>query len=747
MHPYQDPSQPITARVEDLLSRMTTQEKVGQLLQINGQPQSCDALHLYAELQPGSILCLVGSQVELLQKAALASRLGIPLLFGIDAIHGHSMWPGATMFPSQLGQACAWDAELCRRSARATAVEMSATGVPWTFSPVFCLPRDLRWGRVNETFGEDPLLIAELGAAMVRGYQGDDLSRKDAVAACAKHFVGYGDTLGGRDASEAEHSRRKLRALFFPPFQAAVEAGVATFMTGYQSIDGTPCTASRWLLDEVLRGEWGFDGVVVTDWDNVGRMVREQRVAADFDQASRLALRAGNDLIMKTTEFVASTLRNLENGVVPMAEVDRSVRRILALKFRLGLFEDPRLPDERRAAELVGCQAHRELAREAARRSLVLLKNRNRLLPVDPRRLRSVAVIGPFADDALEQNGDWSLGAGQNQGQRERHPRPLTVTVRDGLERRLGPAVAVRYAEGCQLDQGWAAWDGRGFHTQRSGGDAGRIARAVDAARGADLAVVVLGDGITHTGEFKSTMTLELPGAQMELLRAVHAVGTPLVVVLQAGKPLAVPEAAELADAFLVQFTPGMEGGSALAELLVGDCEPEGRLPISFPYHVGQQPVAYNQTPGTHGEHAPDLGHAGFANPLFAFGEGLSYTTVQYRRLEIATPVLAAGQALQAVLHLANKGERPVVETVQWYLHDRVGSVTVPERRLVGWTKVALAPGQQAEVAFTLDPRRLALCDAEGRWVVEPGEFELQAGPSSRPGRLLKAAFRLASAG
>ncbi len=742
MLPYRDPSLSVDQRVADLLARMTTEEKVGQMLQINGQANAGDQVALAAKLGAGSVLCVVGADTVPHQRAALASRLGIPVLFGIDAIHGHSMWHGATMYPTQLGLACAWDADLAQRVARATAVEMAYTGVSWTFAPVFCLPRDLRWGRVNETCGEDPVLVGILGAAMVRGFQGDDLKDRTSVAACAKHYLGYGDSMGGRDASESEHTPRKIRSLFLPPFQTAVSAGVATVMTGYQAIDGTPCTANRWLLTDVLRGELGFTGMVVTDWDNVGIMVRDQRVCADVDDASARALNAGNDLIMNTPAFYEATLRNLACGRVSLAAIDQAVSRILALKVRLGLFEDPRLPDEAAAATVVGCAAHRSLAAEAATRALVLLKNRNGLLPLAPERLRRVAVVGPFADDALEQNGDWSLGAGQGQGLRERHPRSCNVTVRDGLERRLAAAgVTVVYAEGCQIHKGWARWDSRTHHPDRAGDDQGRIARAVATTQGADAVVVVLGDGILHTGEFKSTATLELPGAQLDLLRALHRTGVPLIVVLQSGKPLAVPEAAELADAFIVQFSPGMEGGTALAALLCGDCEPEGRLPISFPYHVGQQPVSYLHVPGAHGDHHPDLGHAGHRAPLFAFGQGLSYTTVTYTSLTVASAKLRAGEALSASVLVTNTGNRPATETVQVYLRDLFTSATWPERRLIAWQKVTLAPGEAKRVAFGIPHRELACCDASGAWVVEPGDFEVLVGCSSREADLKRMAF------
>ncbi|MBN8527137.1 MAG: beta-glucosidase, partial [Planctomycetes bacterium] len=376
--PFRDPALPIERRVEDLLGRMTLEEKVGQLMQYDGRQDG--VAELAAAGKVGSILCVLGeAQVTAPAKAALGSRLGIPLLVGIDAIHGHSSWYNATIFPTQLALSHSWDEGICERVARATAVEMGSTGAHWNFAPLFCLPRDLRWGRTGETSGEDGLLIGRLGAAMVRGLQGDDLRRRDCVAACAKHYAGYGESEGGRDASESDHSRRKLRWLFLPPFREAVKAGCTTFMTAYHAIDGVPAAYHRWLLTDVLRGEWGFDGMVVTDWDIVGRKVRDRRIAATYEESSARTLNAGNDLIMTTPQFYDATLANLNSGTVSLAAVDQAVRRVLALKFRLGLFEDPRLPDDRAAAAAVATPAHRQLALESARASLVLLRNRNGL--------------------------------------------------------------------------------------------------------------------------------------------------------------------------------------------------------------------------------------------------------------------------------------------------------------------------------------------------------------------------------
>lgn len=730
--PFRDPALPIERRVEDLLGRMTLEEKVGQLMQYDGRQDG--VAELAAAGKVGSILCVLGeAQVTAPAKAALGSRLGIPLLVGIDAIHGHSSWYNATIFPTQLALSHSWDEGICERVARATAVEMGSTGAHWNFAPLFCLPRDLRWGRTGETSGEDGLLIGKLGAAMVRGLQGDDLRRRDCVAACAKHYAGYGESEGGRDASESDHSRRKLRWLFLPPFREAVKAGCTTFMTAYHAIDGVPAAYHRWLLTDVLRGEWGFDGMVVTDWDIVGRKVRDRRIAATYAESSARTLNAGNDLIMTTPQFYDATLANLTSGAVTLAAVDQAVLRVLALKFRLGLFEDPRLPDDRAAAAAVATPAHRQLALESARASLVLLRNRNGLLPLAGERLRRVAVVGPNADDDLEQLGDWSLGAGQGQGTMQKHARASTSTVLDGLRAAL-PQAQIVHARGCNAD------------FKDPGAD--RIPAAVRAAEGADVCVLVLGDAIAYIGEGKSTATLDLPGAQRQLFEAVAATGVPIVVVLLCSKPLAIPYIERRADAILLAHNPGMAGGTAIAEALLGAFNPSGRLTISWPHHVGQQPVRYDQFPGAHFWGYPDLPGVEGATPVFCFGEGLSYTTFRYEALRLQAKTLAKGEPLRCTLRVSNTGERAGTETVQLYVRDLHTSVTWPAKRLKAWKRVTLASGAAAEVAFELPYDDLALCDAEGDWVVEPGEFELIVACSSHEprwgGNCLKAAFSVA---
>ncbi|MBT2427978.1 glycoside hydrolase family 3 C-terminal domain-containing protein [Streptomyces sp. ISL-112] len=761
--PYLDPALPVADRVSDLLGRMTLPEKVGQMLQLNAKE---GVRHLVEELHAGSILH--ASPERVLEAAALTekTRLRIPLLVAEDCIHGHSFWEGATIYPTQLGMAATWDTDLVERIARATAVEVAATGVHWTFSPVLCITRDLRWGRVSETFGEDPYLIGELGSAMVRGYQGEGLTDPTAILACAKHFAGYSETQGGRDASEADISRRKLRSWFLPPFERVAKEGCRTFMLGYQSMDGVPITVNDWLLGEVLRGEWGYTGTLVTDWDNVGRMVWEQRIYADYAQASAAAVRAGNDMVMTTWKFFDGAQEAVAEGALTEAEIDAAVRRVLTLKFELGLFENPRHPDAARQAEFIGSTAHAELNLEAARRSLVLLTN-DGTLPlaggleaVDPGALtahgggraratasgpRTVAVVGPNADDAQTQLGDWAGSSGQADWLPDGQPRAMIRTVLDGFRDRVPADWTVTYAPGARIldvgpdPEGEFFLDGqpRPEVVVPASPDPALIGEAVAAAEAADHVVAVVGDRIELIGEGKSTATLELVGDQVALLDALAATGKPLVVVVISSKPLVLPPSALGAAAIVYAANPGMLGGAAVAELLLGLIEPTGRLPLSFARHAGQQPTYYNQVRGQHGTRYADLTQS----PAFAFGEGLSYTTVEYTDLELLTAVVEPTETVRARVTLTNSGARPALETLQVYVSDAVTSVTWAEKELKAYEQVALAPGESRQVAVELPVAACTLVDTRGRRVVEPGRFELLVGPSSRDEVLLRAEF------
>ncbi|WP_314096380.1 glycoside hydrolase family 3 N-terminal domain-containing protein [Microbacterium foliorum] len=738
--PYLDPELPVAARVADLIDRMTVEEKVGQMLQLDARDDLDD--HVLGR-HVGSILHTSPERIVQANELTSQTRLRIPLLVGEDCIHGHSFWPGATIYPTQLGMAATWDADLVEQVARATAVEVAATGVHWTFSPVLCIARDLRWGRIDETFGEDPFLIGELASAMVRGYQGRGLEDPTAILATAKHFAGYSETQGGRDASEADISRRKLRSWFLPPFERVAREGCRTFMLGYQTTDGVPITVNDWLLSDVLRGEWGYTGTLITDWDNVGRMVWEQQVQPDYVHASAAAVRAGNDMIMNTPGFFQGALDAVANGMLAEDAFDDAVARILTLKFELGLFEDPRLPQDGLDA-VVGSAAHAALNLETARRSLVLLEN-DGTLPLDAAAALKVAVVGPLADDAQTQLGDWAGGSGQA-GWLDGQPREMITTVLDGLVGIDGWAVShARGADILTLEEdplGATFPDGQPRPPVVVPAEANEalIAEAVADAEASDIVVAVVGDRIELVGEGRSTATLELIGGQNAMLDALIATGTPVVVVLLASKPLVLPASVSRAAAVIWAANPGMQGGRALAEVITGAVEPSGRLPISFARHVGQQPTYYNQIRGQHGDRYADLTQS----PAWAFGEGLSYSTVDYSQLVLAADALALGDTVVADVTVTNTGARPVRETVQVYVRDVVTSVSWTDKELKTYRQVDLAPGESRVVRVEVPVADCSIVDAAGTRLVEPGEFALLVGPSSRDDVLLSAAFSVA---
>lgn len=688
---YKDPKQPVAARVEDLLARMTVEEKVGQMCQHDGRDQLAKYFH---EQHNGSFLQILGDDTKQAVELARGSRLGIPVLLAVDAIHGHSFWPGATIFPTQLGISCSWNPEIIEKMGEVTAREMRHTGVAWTFAPVLCIARDLRWGRIGETFGEDPLLIGDFACAMIHGLQGDDLADPDKVLACAKHYAGYSETQGGRDASESDCSRRKLRSYFLPPFERAVQAKVGSFMTGYQSTEGVPMTANKWALRTVLRDEWKSDAMLVTDWDTVRSLVETQKICADFKAAAKLAVECGNDMIMTTTEFFQGCLDALADGSLEMRYVDEAVRRILTVKFKLGLFEDDRMADP--GAAQVGTAPDRMHALRAAQESLVLLEN-DGLLPLGDMAGKKILVVGRNADDPIVQCGDWSLGTGQANAPRQ-HPRECTITPLDALK---------------------TAYPGQ--VTYRRNGDGPFF--------DADLIVAVVGDSPEYWGEWRSTATLELQDGQNEMLAKVAASGKPFVLVLLASKPQILPELPRrLANAVIAQFSPGMLGGQALVDALQGAVNPGGRLTVSMPRHIGQSPVNYMQLRGQHGATYADMPQ----QPLYVFGEGKSYTAFAYEAAELDRKQYGADDVLELKVRVRNTGARDGVEVVQAYVSDLVTSVTWVDEELKGYARLAIPAGETRTATIRIQAASCSLVDADGVRKVEPGEFELRIGPDSR---------------
>ncbi len=702
---YKDSTIDIDARVEDLLSRMTIEEKVGQMCQVDGRDNPEEWV---VERSVGSFLHISGPEIYRLQQLATTTGKGIPLLIAIDAIHGHAFHDNTTVFPTQLGMGAAWNPEIMEEIGRITAAEMRKTGIHWTFSPVFDLARDARWGRCDESFGEDPYITGELGAALIRGYQGTSGNKKNghfgksSVLACAKHFVAHGEVQGARDSDEVSVSRRNLRSLFIPPFNKAVNIGVASVMAAYHSIDGVPCSANGWLLKKVLRNELGFEGLVVTDWNNVGRMVYEQYTSNDIADATKKAVEAGNDMIMATPSFYSAAVQMVHSGSIDEALIDEAVKRVLSLKFRLGLFDTPVVEKgTERHNNSISTDKSRYLAYESALQSIVLLKN-NDFLPIKSKKPK-IAVVGALADDKVAHLGDWSFGPRGDGEPDNLNYHEDTITVAKGLQHKFGTENVII-----------------------SNNDS--ISYALDVAYKADVVVAVLGDRLEYIGELHDRAVVELPTQQVELLRALHSTGVPLVSAVVAGKPLVIDDALLYSDAVFYLWNPGMRGGTAFAALLRGEESPSGKTPISFPRHSGQLPVFYNHPPGRHINRYCDLP----VGALIPFGYGLSYTTFEYGDLNTDKAEYTQGDTIKIRGTVKNTGNMAADEIVQLYINDEVSSVTTPVLELKRFERVRIQAGKVHEIQFLLPVNELSLIDEYEQNIVEPGWFTLYLGGSSR---------------
>ena len=699
-------------KASELLNQMTVEEKVAQMIQVPYTTVSHRGALRWAELGAGSFLHVLGDNARELQRTALKTRLGIPFIFGIDAIHGHGLNPHATIFPSQLAAACSWNPDIVRKMGEVTACEVATDGLHWTFSPVLCLGRDTRWGRVDETFGEDPMLAGELGAAIVRGYQGDDLDDDEHILACAKHYLAYGEAVGARDACDSEVTERKIREVFLPPFEKAVKAGCATIMTAYGSIDGLPLTINHRILHDILRDELGFNGFVVTDWDNARSLVTRQFVKETIEDAAVAAAQAGNDMIMTSLEYYDAMLNALKCGQADISTVDEAVLHILTIKYEMGLFDRP---EKKGRSGCIGCEAHLNASLDAARSTITLLKN-DGMLPLSD-EIRTVAVIGPAADDIRAQYGDWTYFSHPN-ADKHAHPERPYVTLKEGIEA-VGQRhkVQVLYAEGCS-------------HIEQSTDD---LVNACEIAKNADAIIYAVGDMIDQIGESKDRANLSLSGRQDELFEALLTLGKPICTVLIASKPLCIVKEAEGSNAVICAFNGGMFGGQAIAEAVFGELNPSGHLPISFPRHSGQVPVYYNYMPGWHNGNYCDLP----ASPLFAFGEGLSYTSFELSGLSCDS------ESLTVHLHVQNTGNRQGSTVVQIYQHDLVSSVLTPVKRLIAFERVTLEAGSGTDLVIPLHRDDFALVNTACQTVVEPGSFDILAGLSSKDEDLLRTTILL----
>ena len=708
-----EPKSDIDRKVDELLSKMTLHEKVGQMNQLSGGAWLVDQA---AKGEVGSILnCVDPAEINAVQKAAVEeSRLGIPILVSRDVIHGFR-----TIFPIPLGQAATFDPAIVEKGARIAAVEATASGVRWTFSPMLDIARDPRWGRVAEGSGEDPYLDALMGVAMVKGYQGDDLSDPTSLAACIKHFVGYGAAEGGRDYNTTMISERSLRNTYFPAFKATAEAGAATLMTSFNEIDGIPSTGNKWLLKDILRDEWGWDGMVVTDWNSAGEMIAHG-FSRDLKHTAEQAINAGVDMDMMSYGFIQYVEELVKEGKVSEKEIDRAVRNILKLKFELGLFENPYV-DETASAKVDYAPEHLEAAKQCAIESAVLIKN-DGVLPLSG--AKTILVTGPLADAPYEQMGTWAFD-----GQKEH-----TVT----------PLAALRQ----EYDVIWEP--GLDYSRDKDMSDFAKVRRA---ASRADAAVVFVGEEAILSGEAHSLSNLNLQGAQSELIAEVAKAGKPVVAVVIAGRPLTIERDLANCDAMLYSFHPGTMGGPALADLIKGKAVPSGKLPMTFLRDAGQAPFYYNHNnsgrpcngtetllndiPIAAGQ--TSLGCTSYYldtgyGPLFPFGYGLSYTTFEYGKPSVEKAELGRDDVLKVSFELKNTGKYEGTEVAQLYVQDKVGSVVRPVRELKRFERVTLAPGESRTVTFELPVSELAFWNIDMEYVVEPGDFRLWVAGDSASG-------------
>jgi beta-glucosidase len=730
----------IQARVDELLRQMTPAEKAAQLTQyfyfrLPAGATTEPALGMDPDAQPraveetlgrgevGSLLFVTDpAEINRLQRLTLAgSRLGIPALFGFDVIHGLR-----TIFPVPIAMAASWDLETIERGQAVAAREARAVGIHWAFAPMVDIARDPRWGRIVEGAGEDPFLGAAVAAAQVRGFQGTDYGQQDRIIAGPKHFAGYGAALGGRDYDEVNLSEAELWNTIYPPFRAAVEAGAGNVMTAYMDLNGVPASASRWLFTDVLRQAWGFQGFVVSDANAVRNLVTHG-FASDLTDAAAHALTAGDDVEMAIQDPAYAHLPEaLAAGAVSGADLDASVRRVLEAKLRLGLFDDPYV-DEGRARQVLADAEHREVARVAAERSAVLLRNEGNLLPLDVQRLTSVAVVGPLADSRRDTLGPWVFDFDLDE----------TVTVVDGVRRKVGDRLRVDYAPGIRVVQRVfpSMFDmfGRNRPEDPEGFDEeAEFRRAVDSAGAADVAVVVVGEWQNMIGEAASRSSLELPGRQLELLQAVVGTGTPTVLLVMNGRPLDLRWAAENVPAILDIWYPGTQGGAAVANLLFGEVSPGGKLPFSWPRSVGQVPIIYAHTrshePQNQGRRYWDEP----STPLFPFGHGLSYGQFTYADLTVDRARVPRDATVTVSVRVTNAADREAAEVVQLYLHQRHGSASRPVRELKGFQRVTLPAGASRQLQFPLGPeQRRYWSTTERTWVLDDAVFDLWVGGSS----------------
>ena len=705
----------IDQKVTELMAKMTLEEKIGQLNQYNDDITATGPITKDADKagqvragKLGSILNAIGAKnTKNWQDQAMQSRLKIPLLFGQDVIHGFR-----TTFPIPLGETATWDMNLIEKSARIAATEASAYGIHWTFAPMVDIGRDPRWGRVMEGSGEDTYLGTLVGKARVKGFQGNGLGNKDAVMACAKHFAAYGAAVGGRDYNSVDMSLRQLHETYLPPFKAVSDMGVATFMNSFNDINGIPATGNKYLQRDLLKGAWNFQGFVVSDWGSIGEMI-PHGFAKDNKDAALKAIIAGSDMDMESRSYTNHLAELVKEGKVDVKLIDDAVRRILTKKYELGLFDDPyRFINEKREKEQANNPEHRKFAREIGAKSIVLLKNENQLLPLSP-TTKKVAIIGPFAKATVENHGFWSI-AFPDDSQR-------IVTQFDGIKAQLDKNSELLYAKGCNANDN----------------DKSMFAEAVETAKKADVVIMTLGEGHAMSGEAKSRSNIHFSGVQEDLLKEIAKTGKPIILMINAGRPLVFDWASENIPTIVYTWWLGTEAGNSIADVLFGKINPGGKLPMTFPRTEGQIPIYYNHyNTGRPAKNNTDRNYVSAYidldnDPAYPFGFGLSYTTFQYSDVNVSATQLKGNQTLTASVTLTNSGNYDGEEVVQLYIRDLVGKVVRPVKELKGFQKIFLKKGESKTVSFNITPEDLKFYDDELNFDWESGEFDIMIGTNS----------------
>jgi beta-glucosidase len=707
--------------VSSLLFQMTLQEKIGQMSQLNNDSEKLNTSIKNGLV--GSILNEVDLDTinELQRIATQESRLGIPLLIGRDVIHGFN-----TIFPIPLGQAASWSSETVELCAKISAIESSRSGVNWTFAPMIDISRDPRWGRIAESLGEDPYLCSTLGIAMVKGFQGESLSDRTSIAACAKHFAGYGASESGRDYNTTNIPENELRNVYLPPFKAVADAGVSTFMASFSDLNGVPVTGNKWLLNDILRTEWQYSGPVVSDWESIPQLVTHG-FAVDEKSAALDACNAGVDMEMASDNYAEHLTSLIQSNKIVIDKIDTMVTRILNLKFDLGLFESPFTESTASTDSLDSLDSfHLSVAKQAAIKSCVLLKNNKQILPLSKTNINTLAVIGPLADDGYEQLGTWAFDSNANQ----------SVTCLDAIKDYVKGSVDVTFAIGME--------------TSRSNNDDG-FSEVIDIASSADLAVMILGEEAILSGEAHCRSNINLPGYQEQLINAVYETGTPIVLVIMAGRPITLENILPKVDAILFAWHPGTMGGPAITDILFGEDCPSGKLPVTFPRNVGQIPLYYGQK--NTGRPASDetfvdindikvrapqtsLGMTSIHldthySPLFPFGFGLSYTQFKYKNIKVSNYSVPMGESIKIEATISNTGNFNAKEIVQLYIRDLVGSVTRPVKELKGFKHIFLLAGESKAVTFKIHTDELAFYNRQMKFTTEPGVFNVWIGGNS----------------